>query len=446
MDEKDPLIRKTLIDRCSEVLNNNYRESFTVPAENLYPHQWMWDSCFVAIGLSHISPDKAVQELESLFKGQWHNGMIPNVIFNMDKKYFADRNFWKSWLSKNSPDNIATSGITQPPIVAEAVWRVGQKLDKDKRLKFYKKMYPKLVKYHSWLYEERDPHDTGLTIQINPYETGLDSAPPWMHQLREHSRPLWIAAIENLKLDRFINVARRDTRRMPAGQRMTNIDALMLWDSVTRLRRKHYDINKIFHRPLFAIEDVGFNSILIRNNQRLIDISKEIKIKIPKLLEERFQRSQEGLEKLWDDTYAIYLSRDFLVNKLIKEPTISSLFPLYAGSIDSQRASKLVNVLKNSHSFWLKYPVPSVPRNLRYFEPNRYWQGPTWINTNWLLIDGLTRMGYDSEANELREKTIELVDNSGMWEYFNPLNGQGLGAANFSWTAALIIDLIKTKG
>ena len=91
MDEKDPLIRKTLIDRCSEVLNNNYRETFTVPAENLYPHQWMWDSCFVAIGLSHISPDKAVQELESLFKGQWHNGMIPNVIFNMDKKYFADK-------------------------------------------------------------------------------------------------------------------------------------------------------------------------------------------------------------------------------------------------------------------------------------------------------------------------------------------------------------------
>jgi hypothetical protein len=36
-----------------------------------------------------------------------------------------------------------------------------------------------------------------------------------------------------------------------------------------------------------------------------------------------------------------------------------------------------------------------------------------------------------------------MVAGHGFYEYFNPLNGRGAGAANFSWTAALTIDLLK---
>ncbi|NBW29331.1 glycoside hydrolase, partial [bacterium] len=74
----------------------------------------------------------------------------------------------------------------------------------------------------------------------------------------------------------------------------------------------------------------------------------------------------------------------------------------------------------------------------------RYWQGPTWINTNWLIIEGLKNYGFDKEANELKEKTLKLVNKSGIYEYFDPLNGTPLGSNNFSWTAALAIDLINS--
>jgi neutral trehalase len=438
--------QQTLIDRCVEVLNKNSREAgYTIPSSGMYPHQWLWDSCFIAIGLSHISTERAQQEIAHLFSGQWHNGMVPSIIFSMENQYFADRNFWKSWASKDSPENIATSGITQPPLLAEAIWRIGQNMPATNRQIFFKKYLPKLIKYHSWLYQERDPHEEGLTLQIHPYETGLDNTPPWMQQLREHSRPFWIAMVEKLKLDKFLNVARRDTRHLPPEQRMTNVEALMLWDSVKRLRRKHYDINKIYHRPLFAIEDVAFNSIFIRNNQIIKDIALECRVKLGQNLLAKFKKSEQALEELWDETYAIYLSRDFLANKLIREPTIASLLPLYAGTIKKERADKLVKILTNDHSFWLKYPVPSVPKNLRSFDQNRYWQGPTWVNTNWLLIDGLARMGYQKEADHIKARTIELVDKEGMWEYFNPHTGQGLGSDNFSWTAALVIDLLKNK-
>ena len=433
----------TLAVTCEEVLRNNDRGTHTVPSPGLYPQQWLWDSCFSAIGWSHIDPERAKQELLSLVHGQWHNGMMPHMIFSMDKKYARDRNMWMSWVARQSPTNVATSGITQPPLLAEAVQRVGEALPTTQKIAFYKKMLPVIEAYHLWLYNERDPHKEGLALLIHPYETGLDNTPPWVEQQREHSRPTWIALIDKLGLENAINLVRRDTKKIPPEQRMLNVDALMTWDSVLRLRRKHYDINKILHRSLFAIEDVGFNAIFVRNNTILQEIADQVRQKIDPELEERINQSKNALEELWLDDFGVYFSRDFLTNQLISIPTVASLLPLYAGTIDQARAKLLVKILFTSTAFWLNYPVPSVPKNSRFFDSNRYWQGPTWVNTNWLLIDGLKRMGFQTEAQALISNTLDMIRTSGIWEYYNPISGQGLGSPDFSWTAALTLDLLE---
>lgn len=433
-----------LSEQCEAVLRANDKGTHTTPSTSLYPHQWLWDSSFSAIGWAHMDVARAQQEILSLFHGQWHNGMVPHMIFNMSPRYAQDRNAWRSWVSVQSPNDVATSGITQPPVIAEAITRIGAQLDKPARVSFYKKVLPKLIKYHSWLYNERDPHKEGLVLQIHPYETGFDNTPPWMTQLHEHSRPWWIATIENLHIDPLINVARRDTRWLPAEQRMKNIDALIIWDVIRRLRRKHYDIDKILHRSLFVIEDVAFNSIFIRNNTLLREIAAEARIKLPQDLLDNMNRSESKLEELWDEQFSTYFSRDFLTNRLLREPTIACLLPLYAGTISKERAEKLVRIMTNNHVFWLNFPVPSVPRNVRTFDPKRYWQGPTWVNTNWLLIDGLLRMGFENEANALKSHTIELLREHGIWEYYNPITGVGMGSPDFSWTAALALDLLNS--
>jgi glycogen debranching enzyme len=61
---------------------------------------------------------------------------------------------------------------------------------------------------------------------------------------------------------------------------------------------------------------------------------------------------------------------------------------------------------------------------------------------NWLIIDGLKRYGFSQEANILTEKTIALVNEHGPYEYFSALHGNPLGASEFSWTAALTVDLL----
>jgi glycogen debranching enzyme len=118
--------------------------------------------------------------------------------------------------------------------------------------------------------------------------------------------------------------------------------------------------------------------------------------------------------------------------------------PLYAGSVTKERAQELVKLIENEHIFGTPYPLPSVPPNSSFFDRQRYWQGPSWVNMNWFIIDGLKRYGFKDHAAALKESTIEMVEKSGMYEYFDPYNAAPLGAPNFSWTAALIIDLVNS--
>jgi hypothetical protein len=434
-----------LFSQAQDILRGNDKNGrYTVPAAGMYPHQWLWDSCFVAIGLRHYNVKRAQAEITSLFRGQWSNGMLPNMVFNDDGLHRRDRNFWRSWVSPFAPNNFSTSGITQPPMVAEAVVKIGQKMTKAERRTWYQKVYPKLVKYHQWLYADRDPHGEGLVLLVHPWETGQDNTPVWISQLHSHQLTWWIRAAQKLHLESLINFFRRDVQFVPPEQRLGAIDALALYSIQHRLRRKAYAIDAVLEHSLLAIEDVGFNAVFIRANQHLQTIAKQIGRTLPEGLRARMEQTEAAFEQLWDDHDKLYYSRNFGSHEAIKLPTLASLLPLYAGSISKERAQQLVKQLGNKSSFKTPFPVPSVPINSDWFSELGYWQGPTWINTNWLLIDGLRRYGFEEEADQLSKTCLDLVEQAGFSEYFSPLSGAPAGIANFSWTAALTIDLLKS--
>lgn len=428
---------------CQEILTDNWRDSFTIPAGGLYPHQWLWDSCFIAIGLANYDIKKAQTELRSLLRGQWANGMLPHMIFSNHGLHRQDRNIWQSWRNAYAPDDISTSGFTQPPMLAEAVVQIGEKLKMSERRGWYQDMFPALVAYHQWMYAERDPHEEGLILLIHPWESGLDNAPHWVNQLHLHSRPWWVTLVEKTKLDKLALLFRRDTLHVPPGQRLNNIDALLYYSVLQRLKRKNWNIDSILNRSHFAVEDLAFNSILIRANEHLKTIAKTTGHSLPEDLLANMSLSEAALDKLWDAYYNQYFSRNFVTHKLIKEPGISTLLPLYSGAISKERAKELVAKLHDSELFDSPYPVASVPLNSEWYKELGYWQGPTWINTNWLIIDGLSRYGFHEEAESIKKASLELVTQHGSYEYFSAKNGEPAGAKNFSWTAALIIDLLS---
>lgn len=430
-----------VVEIAKAVLEMNDQGLYTAPSKQLYPHQWLWDSCFTAIGLRHIDIARAKMEIISLLDGQWHNGMVPNMIFLPGPQYARDRLIWNSRINPDSPDDLDTSGITQPPMIAEAVVQIGEKLSKAERRTWYKEIYPKLLAYHAWIYHDRDPHREGLALLIHPWETGLDNTPPWMQEMHEHQLALWIRATKKLRLGTLFTLFRNDTKHIPAEQRMSSIDALGLFSTQRRLRRKKYVIENILRHSLFSIEDLAFNCILIRANQRLCEIAKYIEEDVPPDVSESMKRTEAALDILWDPYTGQYYSRDFTTHKLLKVSSIATLLPLYAGTLTEERAKQLVRLLENQHLFGANYPIPSVPLSAETFNPICYWQGPTWINMNWLVIDGLERGGFSEHAEALRQSTLDLIQQHGCYEYFNPINGESAGAPNFSWTAALAIDL-----
>ena len=92
--------KRALAEKAKAVLESNWMGHATKPAPNLYPHQWSWDSAFIATGYAHYNQGRAEQEMRSLFAGQWSNGLLPHIVFNSAvNDYKPGPEFWRTDLS-----------------------------------------------------------------------------------------------------------------------------------------------------------------------------------------------------------------------------------------------------------------------------------------------------------------------------------------------------------
>jgi glycogen debranching enzyme len=85
----------------------------------------------------------------------------------------------------------------------------------------------------------------------------------------------------------------------------------------------------------------------------------------------------------------------------------------------------------------VQYLVPSLDPARREFDSLRYWRGPVWAVVNYMIGIGLSEIGYTRWGERVRSDTRHLIGASGMYEYFCPLTGRGVGGDDFSWTAAI---------
>lgn len=149
------------------------------------------------------------------------------------------------------------------------------------------------------------------------------------------------------------------------------------------------------------------------------------------------------IARLWDAEAGVFWPQH--CEKPIKILTPFSLFPLLTGQLPPAINSALVQHLTNPAEFWSAFPVPTVALNDPHYNPTQMWRGPTWINVNYLLIEGLMRTGYLELGQELRQRTLELINrNRDIVEYYHPETGEACEKAAhvFGWSAALFIDLV----
>jgi glycogen debranching enzyme len=86
--------------------------------------------------------------------------------------------------------------------------------------------------------------------------------------------------------------------------------------------------------------------------------------------------------------------------------------------------------------------VRSVAPGADGWAPRSYWRGPVWANITWLCARAFELHGDERLAGDLRARLVESVSAAGMREYLDGDSGLGLGARDFSWTAALTLRVV----
>lgn len=398
-----------LHDAVAEVLLKNRRTKdgyqYTVPSPSSYPYQWLWDSCFHAIMLSHLEFDAAKAELRALVSKQFPSGQIPHMLYWEPQEVMA-----VDW---GVPD---TSSLTQPPLLAYATWRTFAASGDHA---FLEELYPAIVRFHEYLLTRVRP-EVGLIGIINPDESGEDNSP---------------------RFDRALALPAQHPVEHNSQKRFA------LFDEHRTCAYLAYPCTATH----FWVEDVAFNSYFVWNCQVLADIAHELGDTTASahwrgVAKRVGQAMREHL--LFNGEFKTLSSPDFLP---IEIKTWAMFAPLLADLYTKDEAAVLIEThLKDPTSFDAPFGVPTVALDEPSYDPyepswgkawqHPHWRGPIWMAPHWFLHKGLTRYGYTDLAATLKQKSVSLIEKSGFREYFDPMTGEGMGAEDFTW-GGLVIDM-----
>ncbi len=389
------LAERTLRASWIEGEREGVRFAYSRPSPSHYFWQWYWDSCFHAIVWRRFERPRAELELRSLLNGGRDDGFIGHTIF-WDRPVDWRRRWTYNIASRDAP-NTAT---IQPPLLAWA-WRiaVGDPAEE-----------PRIAAHHRWLEANRDLDGDGLLWIVQPDESGLDSSPKF--------DPVW-------------------GRRAHAHLGFVAL--------IHRNRRREWDIRRILDDggPLVCEVVVNVLWCLARIAAGEPSITPRI------------------VERLWDERHGLFLdlARGDVAIERETEPaagdrrvpvsTWAALAPLALPDLPAEISRRMVEEhLLDRERYWTPVPPPSVSRQEPSFEPRawknllvrRYWRGPTWINSAWLLWIGLRRLGYEAEAEQMASALSGAYTREGSREFYEPFSGEGLGAREFGWST-LIAEL-----
>ena len=430
-----------LRSRAAAVLHSNDAGRWTRAAPHLYPHQWSWDSAFIAIGWAHLDVRRAMLELEQLFTAQWQTGMVPHIVFRAgpDEPYFPGPEWWDCAVAPAAPaPPLQTTGICQPPVHALAVQRIWQLTPPAQRPEIRQRiqaLYPRLIRWHRYLATQRDPEASGLVTAYHPWE-GTDNSPRWDR------------ALARIKVAQPGPYTRVDTSQIgDPSQRPTDWDYdRYLW-LVGLLRKYRYDDEQIYRHYPFLIKDVFFSAVLVAANAALLDLADVAGASAGdrEQLAGWLDRGVAGLNGCYDPDAGLCHDYDVRAGEQIRLRTFAGFAPIFARTADAGQRAAQLRLLDSpdfcGHPGFRWRLLPSTSPAEPAFEPHNYWRGPVWPVIDWLLWQSLSQLGYTGRADELRDDSLaEIAATGDFAEYFDPFTGKPLGSMQQSWTAAVALD------
>ena len=298
---------------------------------------------------------------------------------------------------------------------------------------------------------------------VHPHETGRDDAPSHVELLHAIARPRLEQVLLAPQMQRAYEYLRTDIDRgrIDLAERSTTDTTLRAayvatFDlRATRRTMRRSAQSRVPRSHPYLHFDPGFNAILDTANGELVRLAQMAEIKVPADLLDAMARTSEGLQRFWSPAEQGFRGIDVHGGVTLRAgQEIGDLLPIYSGHITPAQVAAIVDGLADLDRFGGPQ-LPSVNRSAPTYDPNRFWMGPAWPPTTELTIRGLYRQLERSDitlesADAIRSAAVNLTDSAlrsaladnDLPEYRNSRTGEPRGARQFSWTAALTINLL----
>ncbi len=398
-------LAESLAHQARTVLDRHWQpEGYTVPNGDVYPHQWLWDSCFHSIIWAHLGEaDRAVTELANVFAHQGDDGFVPHMTYWRAPTMHAS--FW---------GRTTTSSITQPPMYGHAIAelaRLGIGVDRSvvdaarAGLHF-------LLDRRVGLGRGPDAGagagldggsgvelGQGLVGIVHPWESGCDDSPRWDAWCPGGYEP-------------------RRWRQVKG-----DLVAALRPDPVT---------GSTVGSDAFAVASTGFNALVAFNLAELDSVSPS-EPSAPGS-SDRTRAVARRLRSCWDTAQATFVDPGGHGSAAVR--TLEALLPVV--TLDPVEDAPVLDAVfaqvRSATAFGGACGPAQVHRDEPAFDPARYWRGPTWPQLTYLLWVAARRAGRRDDAAGLAHSMAMGARRSGFAEYWHPDDGTGFGAVPQSWT------------
>ncbi|SDS63639.1 MGH1-like glycoside hydrolase domain-containing protein [Microlunatus soli] len=369
--------------RARHVLQQHWSDDrgYCLPHPGVYPHLWLWDSCFHAIIWAALNDRRAGSELDAVLAGQLPGGMVPHM------RYAGASDTWLGPLQ-------ATSSITQPPMFGHAA-----RVLTDHGMRPGDGTLARAKRGLDWLWEQRRT-DRGLIYVVHPWEAGNDHGQRWDdwgapgRSPADYSRPARTA----WNKDRMRDVEFAD-------------DGSARWSST------------------FVVCPAAFNAYVADNMIELAALLDDQELAgrgraIAAAMDNELWNPGEGL---WSDLPVV--GGGSSARLPVSDGVMGALV-----TADQEKATTALRQLDDPNRFGAQFGPANMVRTHPSYDPQTYWRGPTWPPLNYLFWRAQRRWGLTAAATDNARRTAAGAQRAGWAEYWNPEDGTGLGAAPQSWT------------
>jgi hypothetical protein len=355
---------------------------YCVPHAEVYPHLWLWDSCFHSIAWSAFEDHRAMRELEAVFAAQLPGGFVPHMRY-------AEPSVFRGPLGH-------ASGYTQPPVYGHALATLARR-----GLPVPRPLVAHVQDAVLYLWEHRRGGH-GLLEIYHPWESGADDSPRWDG---------WIGSSE---WDRAI---------------WTAFDLDMVH------RTRFADTGAAVANPAFTVAPAAFNAIAAHAMHELAGVGGD-----PVWYDRAAELAGAIDDVLWDPEQGLW------VDLAVTGPTTSTRIPTLDGVLpalatcNEDRAEAALDQLGDETRFGAQYGLTYVARDHELYRGDLYWRGAAWPQMNHLARVAAVRWGRLDLADEIAAMTRRGAVRSGFSELWDPETGQALGAVPQTWAALAAVD------